>query len=319
MKFPEKMQILLLSKQNGLLLSNISLSLLLFAESKNDYHIVLPNSDINGTIEINEEYLDHEIYIEASTAIMDYSSNIEHCKPIIQLSVLSMEQIISIYKAGLYNGQRSLYPKKYKMLELSKNYTVQKSELRAKVTENTKVQIIKMVLEEIGTQFNTTEIKELEGEDISIIAGYGTLAEFKEKFSKVDINRKNKFGLSLLHAAIAGQKYDIASFLINENANVNITDSDGMTPLHYISLYPDLIFAQKLLDAGADINIRDVRGNNAFLTAAIFGNNKKELLNYFIKFSPELKPNNSGFTPLSIAKQKGDMFLLKLLDKLNSC
>ena len=47
--------------------------------------------------------------------------------------------------------------------------------------------------------------------------------------------------------------------------------------------------------------------------------NKKELLNYFIKFSPELKPNNSGFTPLSIAKQKGDMFLLKLLDKLNSC
>jgi ankyrin repeat protein len=57
--------------------------------------------------------------------------------------------------------------------------------------------------------------------DAFVIAQYGELQQFMEKFDIDKINEKNENGSSLLHLAIAGRKFDIALYLINSGIDVN--------------------------------------------------------------------------------------------------
>lgn len=80
------------------------------------------------------------------------------------------------------------------------------------------------------------------------------------KKNKIDINKIFRNGLSPLHMAINKKDEKLVTILLNKGANVNILNSEGDTPLNYISTHCDdnktykcRIF-EKLLQFGANCN-----------------------------------------------------------------
>ncbi|MGI6085763.1 MAG: ankyrin repeat domain-containing protein [Acetivibrionales bacterium] len=107
----------------------------------------------------------------------------------------------------------------------------------------------------------------LQKKQIFTLVRFGDPETFKSKFNISEINKKSESGSSLLHYAISGSEFDIASFLINSGIDVNLTNSDGQTALHLICVNQSIDVAKELLKKGADINLRDEYGNNAMWTA----------------------------------------------------
>ncbi|QHW29398.1 ankyrin repeat domain-containing protein [Paenibacillus rhizovicinus] len=81
--------------------------------------------------------------------------------------------------------------------------------------------------------------------DIFTLARFGNLDNFKSKLIIGQINRKSEGGSGLLHYAISGNKFDIASFLITSGIDVNLTNSDGQTALHRICVNQNLDVAKE--------------------------------------------------------------------------
>lgn len=153
--------------------------------------------------------------------------------------------------------------------------------------------------------------------DIFTVAQYGDIQTFTEKFSSVhDINLKRN-GSSLLHYSIAGRRFDIAQFLLDRDIDENMSNSDGQTPLHLISVCQNLQVAECLLQKGADLNIRDKYGNNALWTAVFNCKGKNyEMVELFLKYEPDVTTKNkAGRSPLDFALQVGDEKLIHILQE----
>lgn len=113
----------------------------------------------------------------------------------------------------------------------------------------------------------------------------------------------------LLFRAIYERDLDEINRLIKDGADINETQAiKGMTPLMFTSgmFYPDTEAFDILLEAGADINIRDKYGNTAIILAA---NNRlgdcykvERLLEAGANINDE---NNKGETPYSVANKEG--------------
>lgn len=87
------------------------------------------------------------------------------------------------------------------------------------------------------------------------------MVEFAIKHG-VGVNEKNSRGKTALHTAYYA--IDIARELIAHGANVNAQDNEGNTPMmnEYIS---DMEFVNLLVNAGANPNIRNKKGENAVM------------------------------------------------------
>ncbi|MCD1258189.1 ankyrin repeat domain-containing protein [Paenibacillus athensensis] len=153
--------------------------------------------------------------------------------------------------------------------------------------------------------------------NIFTIAQLGDLELFKRKFSPNDIHIKSDAGSSLLHYAIAGRNYAIANFLLKNGIEVNLTNTDGQTPLHYIGEFPDIATAQTILEKGGNLNIRDKYGNNALWTAVFNCKGKYyDMVELFMPYKPDVgTKNKAGRSPLDFAIQTGNDKLIALLQK----
>ncbi|MBN1113099.1 MAG: hypothetical protein JXA53_09335 [Bacteroidales bacterium] len=92
MQFPEQLKIIIRDKNNKLL-SNIVIALKLFAKRKNNYHIISDLSNSNGEIIFNKKDIEEYINTCMDFFIMDYTSTLEDCKNIIELQMMSNEEI----------------------------------------------------------------------------------------------------------------------------------------------------------------------------------------------------------------------------------
>lgn len=151
--------------------------------------------------------------------------------------------------------------------------------------------------------------------DLFTIAQYGDIDNFIAKFDKSNINDISKAGSSLLHHAIAGRKYDIATYLVQNNINVNKTNADGQTALHLLCINPNIELAKLILDKGGNVNIRDRYGNNPMWSAVFNCKGKHyEIIELFMKYMPDINTkNNAGKSPLDFAKQVGNDKLINML------
>lgn len=79
---------------------------------------------------------------------------------------------------------------------------------------------------------------------------------------------------STLTLAIYYKNFDVASFLISQNADVKFTNENGNTALHYIadSSSDNAEIAFSLIEKGADINAINNNGNSVLATAIGSGN-----------------------------------------------
>src|SRR4030043_337340 len=71
----------------------------------------------------------------------------------------------------------------------------------------------------------------------------------------IDINAKDKNGITALGFASAHGNVELARLLIEKGADVNIKDNNGITALLYLALHNgDLDVARLLIEKGANVN-----------------------------------------------------------------
>jgi ankyrin repeat protein len=147
------------------------------------------------------------------------------------------------------------------------------------------------------------------------LAKFGGFDVFKGNFALGYINEKSNDGSGLLHYAISGGQFDIASYLIDRGVDVNLENADGQTALHLICVNQNIEVAKKILLNGGDINIRDRYGNNAMWAAVFHCKGKNyEIVELFMQYNPDIRTKNkAGRSPVDFAQKVGNERLLRML------
>jgi hypothetical protein len=85
---------------------------------------------------------------------------------------------------------------------------------------------------------------------------------FKNTFDKykIDPDSKDQFGDSLLILAVKSNCFQIANYLINAGASVNLTNKNSNSPLHFALTFRNFEIADMLIKSGADENIQNKFG-----------------------------------------------------------
>ncbi|ORX51515.1 ankyrin [Piromyces finnis] len=83
------------------------------------------------------------------------------------------------------------------------------------------------------------DLHDLQDSNLWLVAGEGNIEKIKRYLeyggpnnSKMDINAKDEYGYTALHAAVSYSRLEAARWLLENGADINITDDDGDTPLH---------------------------------------------------------------------------------------
>ncbi|HCC70970.1 MAG TPA: hypothetical protein DEQ09_07465, partial [Bacteroidales bacterium] len=114
------------------------------------------------------------------------------------------------------------------------------------------------------------------------------------------------------HIAAKDNLIEIAEALIRADADINLKDKYGATPLHYASAYGYFYMCDLLIYYNASIDDRTEDGNTPLITAVFAGQADISDLLLQSGASPDT-PDNKGFTPLMVAAQNNDTLLIGLL------
>jgi len=137
-----------------------------------------------------------------------------------------------------------------------------------------------------------------------------------ESEPETDVNAADGFGATALHVAAAEGNRDMAAFLLNHGAKVNMPDRDGATPLYAACLSgKNLETVRFLLGEFASVHSRKTRaaGSEVPLFAAVRGGNV-EIVGLLL--SEGANPNDtsrSGETPLFFAVRGENVEMIRLL------
>lgn len=146
-----------------------------------------------------------------------------------------------------------------------------------------------------GGQLDTVNLLLGAGVNIDSIAQVGRKTRFRP-----EVQEK-----TALLVAIDKDENEMARFLIDRGADVNVADIKGLTPLTAAAGKGDFEMFEFLLAEGADPNIPDRNGRTTLLAAAESGN--VEIVNALLAKGPD--PNYAdatGHTPLLLAIKEGN-------------
>ena len=88
----------------------------------------------------------------------------------------------------------------------------------------------------------------------------------------IDVNLKDTVGRTPLHIAAEKGNIDVAMFLIENGANVNVADANGNMPLVFIiNKTGNPKVTQRFLEKGASVNAQNRTGETALMYAAWHG------------------------------------------------
>lgn len=132
--------------------------------------------------------------------------------------------------------------------------------------------------------------------------------------SDFDINFTDSNGFSALHYAAKYGLDELCKILLLHKANINCTNKKGQTPLHISALNNKTHVIRLLLDSGANINAIDFAGNTPLHDVCAMGNigAAKILISYNPDFS---MLNGAEKTALTLAKEKVHLTIIDLIDK----
>jgi ankyrin repeat protein len=154
--------------------------------------------------------------------------------------------------------------------------------------------------------------------------GFRDVAEHIIAEHPEQINAKNRFNLTPLHAAAIGGHTDILSLLLNHGADVDARGPQGDTPLFRVSINGKLEAGRCLLDHGADINARAGRNLTAVYVAAFKGHVEFARMLLDRGAAMDVRPQlGSGHTPLTAMIMLGRVQIVRLLleygEDVNEC
>ena len=145
------------------------------------------------------------------------------------------------------------------------------------------------------------------------IARSGTVAELKDvmKQNPDVINQTNERGFSALILACYRGNKEVASFLIDNVKNLNYKSQEG-TALAGLSIRYDKDLAEHLLKKNADPNIADATGTTPLFWAVKSGN--KELVEMLLKYKADKTLKDAmGMTPFEYALITDNKEIINLL------
>ena len=129
----------------------------------------------------------------------------------------------------------------------------------------------------------------------------------------IDVNLKDTVGRTPLHIAAEKGNIDVAMFLIENGANVNVADANGNTPLVFIiNKTGNPKVTQRLLAKGASVNAQNRTGETALMYAAWHGYSAIVQLLLENRADVTLK-NKQGNTALTLAESKGHQEIVEML------
>ena len=145
------------------------------------------------------------------------------------------------------------------------------------------------------------------------VARNGSLMEIKvlTKNNPDIINNISKEGYSALTLACYYGNNEVASYLIQNVNNINLTSGYG-TPLMAASVKKNNYLVKLLLENNANPNLTDQNNSTALHFAVIF--NQQEIIELLIKYkaNPNIK-DNRGNTALDYAKITNNNKIIQLL------
>lgn len=117
---------------------------------------------------------------------------------------------------------------------------------------------------------------------------------------------------------VKSQDTETALSLLRNKTIVDAVDSDGMAPLHYAALNNNLVLAKAIVAAGADLKIRDFKGQTPAHYIACTGN--VDSLDILIDKYTELfsEQDNMGRTPLHAAAWSGNIDFFTFFGKVEN-
>jgi uncharacterized protein len=102
---------------------------------------------------------------------------------------------------------------------------------------------------------------------LHVLWGGDPIAIEKVLSSKVDLNRKDPEGRTLLMEAVLEKRLDLAKLLLDHGVDPNLEDRDGSTALHFAAQAHQPELTQLLLDKGAKVDPKDHLGNTPLFRA----------------------------------------------------
>lgn len=145
------------------------------------------------------------------------------------------------------------------------------------------------------------------------VARNGTVAEVKDlmKQNPDIINQTNENGFSPLILACYKGNVEVGEFLIDHVKDVNYKSQEG-TALAGLSVKYNKNLTERLLKKNADPNIADSTGSTPLFWAVKFGN--KELVELLLKYKADKSVKDSqGMTPFEYALQTNNKEIINLL------
>lgn len=119
----------------------------------------------------------------------------------------------------------------------------------------------------------------------------------------------------LMKACWEGEQ-EIATYLLDQGANINATDDQGWTPLSNAVNRDRVEITQLLVDHGAKVNFKDTREFTPVAQAAAAGN--VEIVKTLAKAGADLTAETMGLTPLMFAVSAGKEEMVRTLVELGA-
>jgi ankyrin repeat protein len=177
--------------------------------------------------------------------------------------------------------------------------------------------------------------------DIFLAVTGGALSAVHELVSKDPnlVNAKSEDGLSVLMTAVHYGRKEIAEYLVNKGANVNIFEAsalgdtrklsgfveqdpslvnafsvDGYTPLHLASFFGNYWIAKILVERRADVNSIAKNATKVMPLHSAAAGRHNDICELLVANGADVNAKQqSGFTPLHEAAMNGNLALAKLL------
>ena len=140
----------------------------------------------------------------------------------------------------------------------------------------------------------------------------GDIFGFDLKADPELVHSRDNFQNTPLHHAALFSSNEIMVQLIEAGADVNARNITGVTPLLY-TWKRNLEWLNILIKAGADVNAQDMHGTTALMVVA--KNGSEDLVISLLKAGadPSIK-NKKGDTAYCVAKNQGNVYIMKLLE-----
>ncbi len=169
--------------------------------------------------------------------------------------------------------------------------------------------------------------------DYEMVIQFGDLELLKEKMElEADsindiLNNVSERGISFLQMALARGKYDIAKYFLDNGAKINIISKENMNELHYISgrinQEGGIELANKLLDLGVDLDLKDKQLNNSalcYLIYEVFKKRNDKGMDFIIKCLKKTKDitskNMAGYSIYDIIQARGTEEMKTMVEEI---